>query len=96
MRNKFTKSASKALDNSLNVAKSFGHNYVGTEHLLIALVKTKGVASEVMRENGVEEEKLSVLIEEMLEADGNVAVADRPQYTPRAKKIIENSISEAE
>ena len=96
MRNKFTKSASKALDNSLNVAKSFGHNYVGTEHLLIALVKTKGVASEVMRENGVEEEKLSVLIEEMLEADGNVAVADRPQYTPRAKKIIENSIREAE
>ena len=96
MRNKFTKSASKALDNSLNVAKSFGHNYVGTEHLLIALVKTKGVASEVMRENGVEEEKLSILIEEMLEADGNVAVADRPQYTPRAKKIIENSISEAE
>lgn len=96
MRNKFTKSAAKALDNSLNVAKSFGHNYVGTEHLLIALVKTKGVASEVMRENGVEEEKLSVLIEEMLEADGNVAVADRPQYTPRAKKIIENSISEAE
>ena len=83
MRNKFTKSASKALDNSLNVAKSFGHNYVGTEHLLIALVKTKGVASEVMRENGVEEEKLSILIEEMLEADGNVAVADRPQYTPR-------------
>ena len=49
-----------------------------------------------MRENGVEEEKLSILIEEMLEADGNVAVADRPQYTPRAKKIIENSISEAE
>lgn len=96
MRNKFTKSAAKALDNSLNVAKSFGHNYVGTEHLLIALVKTKGVASEVMRENGVEEEKLSILIEEMLEADGNVAVADRPQYTPRAKKIIENSISEAE
>ena len=96
MRNKFTKSASKALDNSLNVAKSFGHNYVGTEHLLIALVKTKGVASEVMRENGVEEEKLSILIEEMLETDGNVAVADRPQYTPRAKKIIENSISEAE
>lgn len=96
MRNKFTKSAAKALDSSLNVAKSFGHNYVGTEHLLIALVKTKGVASEVMRENGVEEEKLSVLIEEMLEADGNVAVADRPQYTPRAKKIIENSISEAE
>lgn len=53
MRNKFTKSASKALDNSLNVAKSFGHNYVGTEHLLIALVKTKGVASEVMRETAL-------------------------------------------
>ena len=65
MRNKFTKSAQKALDNSLSVAKSFGHGYIGTEHLLIALVKTKGVAAEVMRENGVEEEKLRVLIEEM-------------------------------
>ena len=96
MRNKFTKSALKALDNSLNVAKSFGHNYIGTEHLLIALVKTKGVAAEVMRENGVEEEKLKILIEEMLESEGGVVVADRPQYTPRAKKIIENSISEAE
>ena len=53
MRNKFTKSAQKALDNSLGVAKSFGHGYIGTEHLLIALVKTKGVAAEVMRENGV-------------------------------------------
>ena len=50
MRNKFTKSAQKALDNSLSVAKSFGHGYIGTEHLLIALVKTKGVAAEVMRE----------------------------------------------
>ena len=67
MRNKFTKSAQKALDNSLSVAKSFGHGYIGTEHLLIALVKTKGVAAEVMRENGVEEEKLRVIIEEMIE-----------------------------
>ena len=46
MRNKFTKSAQKALDNSLGVAKSFGHGYIGTEHLLIALVKTKGVAAD--------------------------------------------------
>ena len=96
MRNKFTKSAQKALDNSLGVAKSFGHRYIGTEHLLIALVKTKGVAAEVMRENGVEEEKLRVLIEEMIETGEGVAVAERPQYTPRARKIIENSITEAE
>ena len=96
MRNKFTKSAQKALDNSLSVAKSFGHGYIGTEHLLIALVKTKGVAAEVMRENGVEEEKLRVLIEEMIETGEGVAVAERPQYTPRARKIIENSITEAE
>ena len=96
MRDKFTKSAQKALDNSLSVAKSFGHGYIGTEHLLIALVKTKGVAAEVMRENGVEEEKLRVLIEEMIETGEGVAVAERPQYTPRARKIIENSITEAE
>ena len=80
----------------MSVAKSFGHGYIGTEHLLIALVKTKGVAAEVMRENGVEEEKLRVLIEEMIETGEGVAVAERPQYTPRARKIIENSITEAE
>lgn len=44
-----------------------------------------------MRENGVEEEKLRVLIEEMIETGEGVAVAERPQYTPRARKIIENS-----
>ena len=49
-----------------------------------------------MRENGVEEEKLRVLIEEMIETGEGVAVAERPQYTPRARKIIENSITEAE
>ena len=59
-------------------------------------MKTKGVAAEVMRENGVEEEKLRVLIEEMIETGEGVAVAERPQYTPRARKIIENSITEAE
>ena len=90
MRNKFTKSAQKALDNSLSVAKSFGHGYIGTEHLLIALVKTKGVAAEVMCENGVEEEKLRVLIEEMIETGEGVAVAERPQYTPR---IATNGLS---
>ena len=59
-------------------------------------MKTKGVAAAVMRENGVEEEKLRVLIEEMIETGEGVAVAERPQYTPRARKIIENSITEAE
>ena len=37
-----------------------------------------------------------VLIEEMIETGEGVAVAERPQYTPRARKIIENSITEAE
>ena len=64
--------------------------------IVLSLVKTKGVAAEVMRENGVEEEKLRVLIEEMIETGEGVAVAERPQYTPRARKIIENSITEAE
>ena len=44
----------------------------------------------------MEEEKLRVLIEEMIETGEGVAVAERPQYTPRARKIIENSITEAE
>ena len=70
MQTPYTAKAKKAVDFAAKMSKSMKHNYIGTEHLLIALVKTKGVAAEVMRENGVEEEKLRVLIEEMMKLDG--------------------------
>ena len=95
MQKHYTESAIKAMDLSERIAKSMGHNYVGTEHLLMGLLKTKGVACEVLKENGVEEEKIRSLIEEMISTGDNVMVTGNAEFTPRARKIIENSVAEA-
>ena len=96
MQSRFTKSAQKALDCAERTAKSLGHNYVGTEHILLGLLKSKGVASEVLQENGVETEKIQQLIEELLSV-GNVAtVIGQAEFTPRAQSVIEKSVAEAE
>ena len=96
MQKHYTESAIKAMDLSERIAKSMGHNYVGTEHLLMGLLKTKGVACEVLKENGVEEEKIRSLIEEMISTGDNVMVTGNAEFTPRARKINENSVAEAE
>lgn len=96
MQRKYTKSAQKVLENTGKQAVSFGHNFVGTEHLLLSLLVTKGVASEVLKENGVSYDKIAELIEDNLTSDSGVLVADRSEFTPRVKKIITNSAAEAE
>lgn len=96
MRKRYTKSAEKVLDNAGREAKACGHNYIGTEHLLLALVKTRGVAGEVLKANGVSEEKLQDLMEELIAAEPAVMTMEKGEFTPRARKIIENSLSEAD
>ena len=49
MQRHYTKSALNVLNNTAKEAEALGHNYIGTEHLLLALIHTKGVASEVLR-----------------------------------------------
>ena len=56
----YTKKAKKVLDIAIRVSKSMNYNYVGTEHLLVGLLKEgTGVAAEVLTLNGVELEKLT-------------------------------------
>ena len=60
---KFTKRAEKAIELANQIAMEFGHSYIGTEHLLYGLVKEgEGVASKVLENQGITEEKV---IEEM-------------------------------
>ena len=96
MQERFTKSARKALDEAKKVAKGMGHNYVGTEHLLIALIRTPGVAAEVLRANGVEEEKLMEMIDSLMNMNTGVLLSDRKEFTPRSQKMIDNAVAEAE
>ena len=96
MQKRYTKNAQKVFDNARKQAASLGHNFVGTEHLLLALLITKGVASEVLKENGVSYDKIVDLIEDNLSTDSNTLVAERAEMTPRAQKIIDAALVEAE
>ena len=96
MRNRFTKKAQKVLNDAQEIAKELGHNYVGTEHLLVALIRDSGVASEVLRANGVEEQKILDLIDETISSESGVLVADEGRFTPRTQKILNAAGEEAD
>ncbi len=96
MRKEYTPNAKRVIENAKKQAASLGHSYVGTEHLLLALIEMKGVASEVLKENGVVYHKILELVEDLLAVSGGVATAQAGEFTPRAKKVIEGGIDEAE
>lgn len=95
MQKRFTKNAEKALDCAKKSAKSLGHNYVGTEHILLGLLKSKGVAAEILQENGVTVDLIKPLMEDFM-SGGKVLTDDDAEFTPRAKNVINRSIGEAE
>ena len=96
MRKRYTASAEKVLENAGKEAVSRGMSYVGTEHLLLALIKTKGVAAEVLRENAVNAESLEEMIQEMDKSAAGVLTKEKGDFTPRVRKVIEQSVQEAE
>ncbi len=93
--NGFTEKANKALNLAIESAQNFGHTYIGSEHLLIGIMKEgNGAASQILASKGITDEQ----IEEMLAA--TVGVGEKTnlspaQFTPRAKRIIEMSIAAA-
>ena len=92
---KFTESANRAMGNAKEEAYKLSHNYVGTEHLLMGLVRADGLASKVLTEHGVTIEKLQELIKQIIAPSGNISTAEAGRFTPRAKRIIDNSLKEA-
>ena len=80
----------------MGVAETLNHGYVGTEHLLIGLLQEgTGVAAKVLEENGVEEDRVIELVSQLIAPNPTVQTADRTAYTPRARRVIENSYREA-
>ena len=100
MERQFTRQAENALKLAKTTAKTCGHGYIGTEHLLAGLLKEpEGTAGKVLQEFNVEEEKLRELISSLVTpVQGNTAVAETkdPQYSPRARRIIEQAKEDAE
>lgn len=96
MMERYTPQAQEALGLALGVAETLNHGYVGTEHLLIGLLQEgTGVAAKVLEENGVEEDRVIELVSQLIAPNPTVQTADRTAYTPRARRVIENSYREA-
>ena len=91
----YTAQAKKALDLSKRISKTLGHNYVGTEHILLGLVKEgEGVASKILAEHDVTFNKLKELIENLV-APGGITVMDRDGYSPKALYVLDWAAEEA-
>ena len=88
--NRFTQRAKTAIDLGVESAKSFGHKIVGTEHLLLGLLKEKdGIAAKVLNKLGVTED---ILINKIIEIEGknDIGTSD-VTLSPRSKQILELS-----
>lgn len=97
MNRPYTAKAKKALALAGRISRSLHHNYIGTEHLLLGLLREgSGVAACVLMSNGVEEEKLVQLIEDLIAPSSDVLVMDRDGYSPKTQKVLERAETEAE
>ena len=95
MQTAYTVKAKKAIDIATRISKSLHHSYIGTEHILLGLLKEgTGVASQVLADNGVEYDKVLELIEELI-APGNVVAVLEDGLSPRAAHVLEVSKAEA-
>jgi len=75
MRKPYTAKAKKALDIAGRISKSLQHSYIGTEHILLGLIKEgTGVAAQILADNGVEEGQLLQLIQDLIAPSAAVAV----------------------
>ena len=95
MQTAYTAKAKKAIDIATRISKSLHHSYIGTEHILLGLLKEgTGVASQVLADNGVEYDKVLKLIEELIAPENAVAVLE-DGLSPRAAHVLEVSKAEA-
>ena len=96
MADRFTGQAKEAINLALQAAHNLKHTYVGTEHLLLGLLQEgSGVAAQVLGANGVTQDKIVDLIDQLISPNVDVAVEDSQLYTPMAKKVLESSYREA-
>ena len=93
---KFTKRAEKALEYAGDLAQGFGHNYIGTEHILYGLVKDgSGVASQVLNMQKITAENVVEEIEVLIGKGDKSQNRGEIGFTPRSKRVIENAFLEA-
>ena len=96
MQSRFTDKAQEALSYASRCARSLKQGYVGTEHILVGLLKEQsGVAYKVLTDNGVELSGVLDMIQELIAFDNGTPVKEREGYSPRARKILEEAHRQA-
>ncbi len=91
MYERFTEQAKQVMKIAEDISEQLGHNYMGTEHILIGLLDAEGVASKILVTNGLDKDKLLELIDQLIAPDGKVGFAEVNNITPRARNIIAKS-----
>ncbi|MDE6663304.1 MAG: ATP-dependent Clp protease ATP-binding subunit [Lachnospiraceae bacterium] len=97
MQPQFTDKAKTALALAERAARNLKQGYIGTEHILLGLLKENtGVAATVLAENGLEEHQLKEMIKELLAPESSLLLAEREGYSPRAEKVLDEARKQAE
>src|SRR3954468_6281 len=96
MYERFTDRARKVMQLANQEAQRLNHEYIGTEHILLGLVKEgSGVAANVLKNLDVDLRKIRLEVEKLVQSSPEVGTPGKLPQTPRAKKVIEYSIEEA-
>lgn len=94
-RNHLTKQAMRVIEFAHFAAQKYNQDYVGTEHILLGLIHEKCLAATAMTKLGLTFEKVAEVIGAMASQESGYP-ADNPYYTPRAKRVIEGALEEAQ
>jgi len=93
---RFTDRARKVMGYARQEAQRFNHEYIGTEHILLGLVKEgSGVAANVLHNLDVDLKKIRLEVEKMVQTGPELVTKGQLPFTPRAKKVLEFSLEEA-
>lgn len=96
MIDRFTEKAREAIRLAVETAGELEHGYVGTEHLLLGLLREgTGVASMILEHYGVTEEKVLALMERLISPAAPTRLKGELEYTPGARRTLEASYEEA-
>jgi ATP-dependent Clp protease ATP-binding subunit ClpC len=96
MYERFTDRARKVMQLANQEAQRFNHEYIGTEHVLLGLIKEgSGVAANVLKNLDIDLRKIRMEVEKLVQSGPDMVTMGKLPQTPRAKKVIEYSMEEA-
>jgi ATP-dependent Clp protease ATP-binding subunit ClpC len=96
MNDRFTERVKKVLFLARDEAGRLQHDYIGTEHFLLGIVREgEGIAAKVLQNLGLSFEQIQQAVEKMVAPSGGTLTIGEIPFTPRAKRVLELSVEEA-